>query len=942
MSQTKAQLIEGLNINTSAPADALVIDSSGNVGIGTTSPSSPLHLKNSNANFRIESTSTTGASVIQFGDPDDIDVGSLRYEHNGNALRFITNASEAMRIDSSGRVGIGSTAPGHNLEVKGSFPDFAIVDSDTTNDKFRILHNGGATQLQVDPNNVSSSSHFLVAVDGSEAMRIDSSGRVGIGTTSPTELLHIRKDDTAVVAIKAQNNSSNGIMEYQAGNDADNWFFGIGSDDAFGISDVTGQAGRRLTITQAGNVGIGTSSPGGTLHVDASGGATVRVSRISANASKYGQLEHDGTNTTLTSTDNLLFNVNSSERMRIDSSGNVGVGLTPGVKFDVDVTNSALRVKSDTSAAQILITSDDNASAKIEFGDESDNDRGAITYDNPNNALIFQANASERMRIDSLGNVAIGTSTIGSAPLTLYSSASRTMYQGSSTGTGNGNGFTTGNNGGANAFVWNYENGFMQFATNNTERMRIDSSGRLLIGTTTSEAFIGTPSTLQIEGTSDATTRISLFRTSNDNSANALIFAKARNTSHAILNNNDLIGKIEWFGADGNDTNQRAASIAVAVDGAPSGNDMPGRLTFSTTADGASSPSERMRIDQGGRVLVGESLSSRTSGGINCHLHVEGTGANGSSLTLIRNTNGATNPPYLFFGKTRSSSTGGTTAVQNGDLLGYLGWQGADGNDLDGTAAAIQASVDGTPGSNDMPGRLEFQTTRDGNNSPSKSMVLNRNGELRIGYGNSDPVSTDHVHSIGDPELNSVTTNLARLVIQERSGNWLSFKDGGGTHYGTISRNPPGVTYGSNSDYRLKENVENFTNGITLVKQLRPVTFNWNELSGFDTTLTVRGFLAHEVQDVEPNAVVGDKDEMDRYGDCYDAEGRKTQVNVFEHQAKEGETWTYQSEDIRHQQLDPAKLVPILTAALQEAITKIETLETSNADLLARVTALEG
>ena len=107
----------------------------------------------------------------------------------------------------------------------------------------------------------------------------------------------------------------------------------------------------------------------------------------------------------------MRFNTNASERMRIDSSGNVGVGLTPGVKFDVDVTNSALRVKSDTSAAQILITSDDNASAKIEFGDESDNDRGAITYDNPNNALIFQANASERMRIDSSGNVGIGTTS---------------------------------------------------------------------------------------------------------------------------------------------------------------------------------------------------------------------------------------------------------------------------------------------------------------------------------------------------------------------------------------------------------------------------------------------------------------------------------------------------------------------------------------------------
>ena len=65
-----------------------------------------------------------------------------------------------------------------------------------------------------------------------------------------------------------------------------------------------------------------------------------------------------------------------------------------------------------------------------------------------------------------------------------------------------------------------------------------------------------------------------------------------------------------------------------------------------------------------------------------------------------------------------------------------------------------------------------------------------------MGYNNSDPVSTDQAHSIGDPSLDTVTTNLARLVMQERSGNWISFKDGSGTHYGTISRNGGNVTYG--------------------------------------------------------------------------------------------------------------------------------------------------
>ena len=171
--------------------------------------------------------------------------------------------------------------------------------------------------------------------------------------------------------------------------------------------------------------------------------------------------------------------------------------------------------------------------------------------------------------------------------------------------------------------------------------------------------------------------------------------------------------------------------------------------------------------------------------------------------------------------------------------------------------------------------------------------------------------------------------------MQERSGNWISFKDGGGTHYGTISRSGSGVTYGSNSDYRLKDNVANLTGGIALVKQLRPVTFNWNELSGLSKTETHQGFIAHEVQALVSDAVEGEKDGMDIWGDCTDSKGNVTQLHVPESKKKEGETWTKKGEDIHDQQLDTGKLIPILTAALQEAVTEIETLKTKVAALEA-------
>ena len=81
-----------------------------------------------------------------------------------------------------GSVGIGTDNPTHNLQVHGSFPDIAISDSDTLNDKFRILYNGGQTQLQIDPNNVGpNASHLLISIDGSEKFRIDSNGQIGLG-----------------------------------------------------------------------------------------------------------------------------------------------------------------------------------------------------------------------------------------------------------------------------------------------------------------------------------------------------------------------------------------------------------------------------------------------------------------------------------------------------------------------------------------------------------------------------------------------------------------------------------------------------------------------------------------------------------------------------------------------------------------------------------------
>ena len=140
--------------------------------------------------------------------------------------------------------------------------------------------------------------------------------------------------------------------------------------------------------------------------------------------------------------------------------------------------------------------------------------------------------------------------------------------------------------------------------TGGSEGLRVDSSQRLLVGTSSSRSVAGsTARLLQVESTS-ATSGIAITRNSADNNNAKLSFAKSRATSNGgvtIVQDDDSLGEISFAGADGVDLISKAASITAFVDGTPGSNDMPGRLVFSTTADGASSSTERLRIDSAGK-----------------------------------------------------------------------------------------------------------------------------------------------------------------------------------------------------------------------------------------------------------------------------------------------------------------------------------------------------
>ena len=168
---------------------------------------------------------------------------------------------------------------------------------------------------------------------------------------------------------------------------------------------------------------------------------------------------------------------------------------------------------------------------------------------------------------------------------------------------------------------------------------------------------------------------------------------------------------------------------AVGVITARSGIDAASNLLLKTGG------SEKVRINASGKVLIGHTSARGIGGSQFRQLQIEGTSAGPSSASLVRNS-ADPSPPSLNLGKSRASSVGGTTIVQVDDALGTITFAGADGTNLQTNAAEIRGEVDGTPGENDMPGRLVFKTTSDGSASSSERLRITSEGKIGIGTTN--------------------------------------------------------------------------------------------------------------------------------------------------------------------------------------------------------------
>jgi hypothetical protein len=535
---------------------AMTLDASGNLLLGNTS--SAVGEKLNVTGFGIAVERTDGGSTLllgHFGGNDGV-IGT----YTNDNLTFRTNNTERMRLDASGNLGLGVTpsawASGYKaFEFGNSSAAVSALFSNGANDfwsvsnayfdgtSFKYITTGTATGYE----QVNGSHKWYQVASGSggtnisftQAMTLDASGNLLVGGTSSNgSRLQVTGAATFSSSVTAGGNiqtdgaankyiKSTGFISNQLGQLSD---FG-GSDGGYyfvaggGIQFVSGGA-NRMILNSSGNVGIGTTSPtrlldvNGVIRTQNAGSAGAPSIELGTSAQGNG-LFYPTTNT-------IAISTNDTERMRITSGGNVGIG-TSNPTYTLDTYGGEVRFKG--SSTYMTVNIDNNSTnggggiylrqngtigAGIGLsgwylgGTSSDLFLNSETGRN----IRFAVNAgTEAMRITSGGDVTIG-STTASGGLNLYRGAGNNAYFEIA---GNGNtlgstSVTVGQDGGSVGYLWNRANNALSFGTNNTERMRLTLSGELLINTTSDAGDYK----LQVNGNYYGTGNAYLYQASTD------------------------------------------------------------------------------------------------------------------------------------------------------------------------------------------------------------------------------------------------------------------------------------------------------------------------------------------------------------------------------------------------------------------------------------------
>jgi hypothetical protein len=562
-------------------------------------------------------------------------------------------------------------------------------------------------------------------------------------------------------------------------------------------------------------VAIGTNTPFGRFRVSAGDGTQIGFN----GATRGVRFEFNSTGTTINGVDNTFntsyqpltvggsdvrFSTSDTERMRITSAGDVGVGTSSP---NLNSFNKELTVSAGTSGTA-------RAGINIQGSRTTDSTFGALSYyhqanivgsvemirggaDNSGIMQFFTANAgtiAERMRITSTGNVGIGR-TPTSQKLEVEGGVR-------SNSTASGTAFTL-SQGGTVAYLETTGTSATPITiyTNGSERMRIDTAGNVGIGTTNPDygSFGATERILGITGVSGNRGRLSLQNTSTGTTG--------------------VAGSIAFF-----NSSTQLAAVDVLADGATNS----GRIVFNT--NNAGTFTERMRITSSGNVLIASGQMQVSAGSGDAY-----------SARLSCAYNFPTVDTYL-----------------------------------DSYAGASYS------------GQIMFRTNS-GGGAMSERMRIDSSGNLLVGA--TSQVSSGKLCVNFDGGIhNAIVANDTTSNTSIAYGYFLR----SGTLKGSITYSSVSnlVSYNTTSDYRLKENIVTLSNALQTVSQLKPRQYDWKE-----TGTTTTGFIAHELAEVLPHAVSGEKDAVD-------AEGNP-----------------------KYQGIDTSFLVATLTAAIQELKAEVDALK---------------